>query len=360
MSYIIDGIRTPIAKVNGHFKYIIPEILAANCIKEIIQRNALSENQIHDIILANAFGTGGNIVRNASLRAFENNNIACTTIDAQCSGGLRAIEIASELVKNNDYALAGGLESCSLAPQKYYANFDPRHSDYAYTKAEFSPEGGESNDLFKAAENTAHKYEISKAAMQDWMYISQQRAKAAKNRYSKYIINVENQSQDQLLKPNLTLADWEKLATENLIDRTTASRAADAAAVLLLSNHPKNAIAQIVYSLTIGFEPDFSPEGPIIITDAFIEKYGIRLQDIDVFEIGDSFAVNALAFAKYYQIPLEKINLSGGTLVYGHPYGATGAICMINLISNLTLGQKGLVVVPGAGGQTTAILIQKC
>ncbi len=356
MSYIIDAIRTPIAKQNGYFKAMLPEILASICIKEILSRNRISENQIQDIFLANAFGTGGNMARNASLRAFPNNSIACTTIDAQCSGGLRAIEIANAMLKDTTYAIAGGLESCSLAPLKQYHKLDTRFTDSPYLQAEFSPEN---LSLFTAAENVAKQYAVSKLEMQEWMFASQQNAKKASENLKKYILNVDNKSTDQLLKPDLSLKDWQKLETVNIIDRTTAARATDAAAVILLSSNSQNAIAEITQTYTIGSDPNYAPAGPIKAVEAMMVHHKLDISSIDIFEIGDSFAVNALAFAKHFKISTSKINPSGGTLVYGHPYGATGAICLIHLFANLSTSQTGLAIVPGAGGQTTAIKIKK-
>ncbi len=357
MTYIIDAIRTPIAKPNGYFKAILPETLASICIKEILSRKQISENQIQDIFLANAFGTGGNMARNASLRAFPNNSIASTTIDAQCSGGLRAIEIAAALLTKNRYAIAGGLESCSLAPLKQYRKSDPRHTDLPFLEAEFSPENG---SLFSAAEMLATQYQISKVEMQEWMYVSQQNAKKEAANIQKYVLKVDGRTTDQLLKSELSLADWQTLATDKLMDRTTAARAADAAAMVLISSNSENAIAKITHTLSMGSNPNFAPAGPIYLMEAMIEKYNLKPSDIDIFEIGDSFAVNALAFSKYFKVSLDKINTAGGTLVYGHPYGATGAICLIHLIANLNTGQSGIAIVPGAGGQTTAIKIEKC
>jgi acetyl-CoA C-acetyltransferase len=358
VTYIIDAIRTPICKKNGAFKYIIPEEFAAKLFLEILEKNKILHNQISDIFMANAFGTGGNMVRNASLRAFPENTIACTTIDAQCSGGLRAIEIGSEFCNNDSYILAGGMESCSLAPDKFYHKLDSRFSEKAYNKAEFSPENS-GNSLFDAAKNVALKYEISKAEMQEWTFEMHQRALMSTKNLEKYIFNFSKNTADQSLKPNLSLNDWQKLQTENLIDRTTSARPADAAAVLLLSKNSENAIAKIICTVSIGSGPALAPEGVIDVAEKLIENAGIELSEITSFEISDSFAVNALAFAKKFKIEKNKINKSGGILAFGHAYGATGAINAIHLLASLSKGEKGLIAVPGAGGQATGMIIEK-
>jgi acetyl-CoA C-acetyltransferase len=358
VTYIIDAIRTPICKQNGAFKHIIPEELASKIFTEILQKNNVPHSQVSNIFMANAFGTGGNMARNASLRAFSDNSIACTTIDAQCSGGLRAIEIGNKFCMNDSYVLAGGMESCSLAPEKFYHKLDPRFSLSAYSQAEFSPENSE-NSLFDAAKNVALKYDISKAEMLEWTFDMHQRACSAINSAKKYILDFEEISIDQSLRPDLSLDEWQKLQTEKLIDRTTAARPADAAAVLLLSKNSKNAISKIICSVSIGSGPGFAPEGVIDVTEKLIEKAGIDLSEITAFEISDSFAVNALSFAKKIKIEKSKINKSGGILAYGHAYGATGAINVIHLLASLRKGEKGLLAVPGAGGQASGMIIEK-
>jgi acetyl-CoA C-acetyltransferase len=356
VTYIIDAIRTPIGKQNGIFKHLIPEELASKMLLEILKKNKISPSQICNIFMANAFGTGGNMSRNASLRAFPENNIACTTIDAQCSGGLRAIEIGSAFCIENDYVLAGGMESCSLAPLKYYDKLDPRFIEKPYSEAEFNPNEKNEKSLFVAAQNVAKKYNISKSEMIEWTFEMHKRADISKVFLQEFI---RENTLDQLLKPKLGLDDWYKLGTTDIIDRTTTARPADAAAVLILSANQKNAIAKILYLTSLGNKPDLAPEGIIDLTRKMIEKSRINFNQIACFEISDSFAVNALAFAKEFDVPKEKINKSGGILAFGHAYGATGAINVVHLLASLKPGEKGLVAVPGAGGQATGMIIEK-
>jgi acetyl-CoA C-acetyltransferase len=357
VTYIIDAIRTPICKQNGAFKHLIPEELASKVISQILEKNRIPSCQVSDIFMSNAFGTGGNMARNASLRAFPENNIASTTIDAQCSGGLRALEIASKFCIDDKFVLAGGMESCSLAPVKFYNKSDPRYSAEAYNEAEFSP--SESNSLFSAAQNLAEKYGILKADMLEWTFEMHQRAFSFRKTLERFVFAFDKIISDQLIKPTLTLEDWESLQTNDIIDRTTAARQADAAAVLLLSKKPENALAKILCSFTMGSDANIAPEGLILVAEKLIEKSGIGIVQIDCFEICDSFAVNALAFAKKFDISKEKINKSGGILAYGHAYGATGAINVIHLLATLKKGEKGLVAVPGAGGQASGMIIEK-
>jgi acetyl-CoA C-acetyltransferase len=355
MSYIKDAIRLPLGKVKGVLKHFPAEELAAILLKEICRRNNLEPAQIHDIILGNAFGTGGNMARNASFRAFPSNEISCTTIDSQCSSGLNAVALAHRISSQNKIIICGGMESVSLAPEKYYNKSDARYTDLPFTKAEFGPNNSD-NDFFKAAENALIKFKISKEETLAYMFNSHRKARASQEKLEKYIFKNNSFAKDQNLKVD---TDWAKLQTQNPIDYTNTARAADGAAVVLVQADPDGAIAKIFCCETLGMKPEEAPIGGIFAFEKLLKTSQISINEISAFEISDSFAVNALAFQKYFNIPSEKINGVGGIIAYGHAYGATGAVNLIHLLAVLERGEKGLVTVPAAGGQATAMLIEK-
>ncbi|MGL4632153.1 MAG: hypothetical protein ACRCVT_13195, partial [Leadbetterella sp.] len=242
--YIIDCIRTSIGKKNGTHKSTPPEILFGNTIEALLVRNFIQHRDIQEIIASNAFGTGGNMARIASLHAFPKNTISCLTIDNQCSGGLKSIDLGSSIVEKNKYVLAGGMESCSLAPTKYYHTKDPRYSDKPYRQAEFEPNS--SNNLFDGAQNLALKYGISKKESIEWMYLQHQRAKECSSLLESFKLDT---NADSCLRAPLALGDWEKYSTPHSIDRTNTAPEADAAACILISAHSTNAKAKILHSL---------------------------------------------------------------------------------------------------------------
>ncbi|MGL4630372.1 MAG: hypothetical protein ACRCVT_04125, partial [Leadbetterella sp.] len=123
--------------------------------------------------------------------------------------------------------------------------------------------------------------------------------------------------------------------------------------------HSTNAKAKILHSLHMGSDPSESQEGVILLMRQLLETTNIQIEEIDAFEVGDSFAVNALAFQREFGISKEKINQMGGILAYGHPFGATGTINFIHLLAALQPKQKGWITLPGAGGQVSGMLIEK-
>ena len=355
----------PIGKANGIYKNIIPENLAAFLLRKIVERNDLSYQEIDEVILANAFGTGGNMARYAALSAGLSENIPALTIDSQCSGGLRAVEIGNALLKSihANFVIVGGMESQSLSPKKAYQSHDERFDSSSpyYSTARFSPGQSGAFPLLDAAERVALKYGILKEDMVKWAIESHQKAFWAEEQglIISFIEKMDKSHRDQSIRPELDLF---RLATNKLIDRTVSAHYNDAAACILLGkeNDKLKPLARIIATASVGYNPDFAPEGVIYATKKLFENTDLKLSDVDLFEINESFALIPLIFAKVFGVEDSKINALGGNLAYGHPFGASGTINLIHLIAALQSKKLkyGLVVIPAAGGQATAVLIE--
>lgn len=141
--YIVDGCRTPIGKTNGILSKYLPEKLGAVVLNNLLKRNNIGSKDIDEVILGNAVGPGGNIARLTLLEAGWDQSIPGTTIDFQCGSGMKAIMMASYMIKASEanLVIAGGLESTSLEPLRKYSSKDPKFEgeDIYYTKAQFSP-----------------------------------------------------------------------------------------------------------------------------------------------------------------------------------------------------------------------------
>lgn len=372
MSFIIDAIRVPVGKVNGIYKNTLPETILAFLLKKIIERNNLNSQEISEIIIANAFGTGGNMARYASLEANLSIEIPAITIDSQCSGGLKSVEIAYNLLETSvpKLIIAGGLESKSLAPSKFFHPNDPRvkNQNLEFKVALFSPNQNSENALLEAAENVAIKYNISKNEMIDWTIQSHQKANNfIDNPVLKgFIYKISDNHIDQSIKKNITKEKLQILGTKNLIDFTNSAHYHDAAAIVLMGNYQKtdntnlNYQAKIISSATAGYQPEYAPESILSAIEKVLINSGLKINEIDLFEINESFAVTPLIFAKKFKINPEKINVLGGNLSYGHPFGASGTINLIHLIAGLKIHSKrlGMVAIPAAGGLSTAMIIE--
>ncbi len=372
MVYIIDALRLPIGKANGIYKNILPEKLVAFLLKALVLRNNLLPQQISELVLANAFGTGGNMARYASLLAGLPDFVSSFTLDSQCSGGLKAVEIGAALVnyQNNSLVISGGLESKSLEPIKFYHKNDERSepASLQFQVAKFSPNQKSLTPLIDAASYTSDFFDISKMEMMDWTVKSHHKAILAKDNgaLNSYLIRIEQNHYDQSIKQDLTLEKLYELGSLNKIDFTNSAHYNDGAALVLLANknyidaHSCPFLAKIIASSSVGFKPEKAPSAVIEAVKAILKQANLSCEDIDLFEINESFAVTPLAFAKEFNVEHDKINVLGGNLAYGHPFGASGTINLIHLIASLKFNKKkrGLVAIPAAGGLATAMLIE--
>ena len=365
--FIYDAVRIPTGKKGGYYKNILVEELTAHLINKLLLRNLGLKDKIEEILFGNSIGTMGNMSRYAALKSSLPNNILSSTVDIQCGGAYQALRLGKALIASGERTsvLTGGLESNSLMPSRFYNSKDPRYTEEKHiNQADFSPI--EQISLRKSAENLALKYEITKAEMAEWVLSSHSKANSfsQSQAYAHHVIGYEGYPNvDQTLREDLTIEKLNALSEDLLIDRTNTADFHDGAGILLLSvGQELNAkpLAKIVDVEISGIDPNSSPEGCISATEKLLSKRGISIAEIDLFEVNESFACKPLAFAKHFNVNLEKINILGGNLAMGHPYAASGVINMINLICGLKLKNKkfGLVSAGVAGGFGAAVLIE--
>lgn len=352
MVYLHQALRTPLGKPGGIYRDTLPEALMAQVLKEI---QARSGSYAEEILVANAFGTGGNMGRYAALLAGYPQDIPATTLDSQCSGGMKSLELGYALIRSGQRhsVLCGGLESQSLAPEKKYAARDPRGAGQTYTTAVFSPD--QQGSLSDAAERCAQG--ISKAAMWEWVQLSQERAHAATPLLAPYLCPLVPGETDPPFRPDRRP---EKFSSAVPIDRSVTAHFRDGAAGILLSSEKGGAIARVLACISIGNDPNRAPEGVISAAEAVLRKAGLQPADIGVFEVSESYALIPLLFQQHFTLSSEKINVLGGTLAYGHPYGASGAVQAVHLCAAMQIQgcRYGLGVIPGAGGVASAIVLE--
>lgn len=370
-TYLIKGLRLPVGKANGIYKYTIPEVFTGHLLKHFLEKYSFLQNELDEIILGCALGTGGNMARYASLEAGFSENIPAYTIDAQCASGLKAIILADNQIKAGaNCILAGGMESNSLAPKRFYQASDQRfiNIDTNFTQAHFAPNKFGDASLLNAAENVALKYNISKETMMEWAVESHQKAsQSIENEYFNtsilpYFVN----KKDQTIKPNLTFETLEKVQTNQLIDFTNAAHLHDGACVHLITSnyfcekHNLKPSFKLQTSSTVAGSPTLAPMGVIWAVENIFQKTGLKPDDIDLFEVNESFAVNALAFARHFQIKTAKLNIFGGNLAFGHPFGASGAINLLHLMQAMKVrnAKNGIVAIAAAGGLGMAVLVE--
>lgn len=371
--YILGGLRSPIAVANTKLKNIRPEVFGAEVLKALKQKFNL--NRVDEVICGNAVGTGGNISRLMTLLADFDEKTPALTVDRQCASGAAAISIAFAKISAGlaDLIIAGGVESSSLQPLRAYNRNDERffmtnvEIQGGYRVAQFSPNEFDALAMLKGAQRVAEAEKISKNELDNWVFISHQRALDAKNILKNFIVEINGVNSDNGIK-NITEKLLERaplpLGKNSVISAANACRINDGAAFVVLASEnfvrEKNLspAAQILDVATAAINPLESPRGAQAVADKILRKNNLTYEKLAAIEFNEAFAVIDVLFERAHPNLIYKFNQLGGALAYGHPYGASGAILLIHLLASLKSG-LGLMSIAGAGGTGDAILIRK-
>jgi 3-oxoadipyl-CoA thiolase len=361
-AYIIDGIRTPIGNYQGSLSAVRTDDLAALAIKEIVKRNPqIPKEAYSDVILgcANQAGEDNrNIARMALLLAGLPYTVPGETVNRLCSSGLSAIIHASGAIKagDGDVFIAGGVEHMTRGPYviaKPSSAFgtDAKMYDSSFGWRFINPKMHEmygTDGMGNTAENLAEKYKISREDQDKFAYWSQMKATKAQasGRLGKEIVSVEIPqrkadtiivSKDEFIKPTTTLEVLAKLRPafkkDGSVTAGNSSGLNDGAAATIIASedavkrYKLKPLARIVSSAVVGVEPRIMGIGPVEASNKALEKAGLTMNDMDIIELNEAFAAQALACTRALGLADNdyRINPNGGAIAIGHPLGVTGA-----------------------------------
>ncbi|MEK4877738.1 MULTISPECIES: thiolase family protein [Paenibacillus] len=375
---IVMAKRTPIGRMGGLLSTLEPEALLAPLIQHIVAETNLPKELIDDVIIGNVVGPGGNIARVAALEAGLPVSVPGVTVDRQCGSGLEAINIAARLIQSGagEIYLAGGVESTSRAPWKMAKPQTLMGVPQLYTRAHFTPSSYGDPDMGIAAENVARKYGISREEQDQYALKSHQKAVYAQqsDRFQQEIVplQVEGQwvSTDECPRANTSLDKLQKLPPifeeKGTVTAGNACPINDGAALLLMMSREKcqqlklKPILRVVDAQAAGVDPNYLGMGPVPAVQKVLKRQKLTVADLDIVEFNEAFASQVLASLNELQIPQEKVNLGGGALAIGHPYGASGAILMTRLCAEMQHApyQRGLATLGIGGGIGLATLVE--
>ena len=375
---IVSIARTPLAKAyRGAFNNIEGPSLAAHAIQAAVQRAGLEGGEIEDLTLGCALtqGTNGvNTARHAAQAAGLPDSVAAATIDRQCASGLSAISIAANQVINEsiDVVMAGGFESISLVQNQHW-------NGYRYTDPSVSPDYYMS--MVETAEVVAQRYGISRQAQDLYALQSQQRTAAAQQagRFGEEIIPVEavktvtdkitgetsemavTLSEDECNRPTTSIEGLSALkpvlGEDKFITAGNASQLSDGASACIImekSEAQRRGLSPLgIYRgmAVAGCVPDEMGIGPVFAIPRLLKRHGLAISDIGLWEINEAFASQLLYCRDNLNIPNERLNVNGGAISIGHPYGMSGARMVGHaLIEGRRRGVKYAVVSMCIGG----------
>lgn len=370
--------RTPIGKIGGILSSLEPEALLAPLIQHIVAATKLPIDIIDDVIIGNVTGPGGNVARVAALSAGLPVTVPGVTVDRQCGSGLEAINIAARLIQSGagEVYLAGGVESTSRAPWKMAKPQTLMGVPRLYTRAPFTPSSYGDPDMGIAAENVARRYEISRENQDRYALNSHQKAIHSQQtgRFLEEIVPLHVDgtwvSVDECPRADTSLEKLQKLSPIFLDQGTvTAGNACplnDGAALVLIMSKEKcqelqlMPILRVVDAQAVGVDPNYLGMGPVSAVQKVLRRQQLSVKDVDIVEFNEAFASQVLASLKELQISEEKVNLGGGALAIGHPYGASGTILMTRLCAEMLHKpyRRGLATLGIGGGIGIATIVE--
>ena len=377
-AYIVGAVRTPVGRRNGGLSGINPVDLAAHALTELMSRTGADPGAVDDVIMGCVSQIGPqslDIARQAWLSAGLPEHVPGVTIDRQCGSSQQAIHFAAQAVLSGtqDLVVAAGVESMSVVPMGSSVGLAAEKGmPLPFGQGWKDRYGDQEISQFRGAQLICEKWGISRAQLEEFALASHQRAVRAidEGRFEREIVPVNGVSVDEGPRRDTSLEKMAALAPLREgweITAATASQISDGAAALLVASDtavrrygltPRARIAALAVT---GGDPVFMLTAPIPATEQVLDKMGLKVGDIDVFEVNEAFAPVLIAWSRDTGASLEKANPNGGAIALGHPLGATGAVLMTKLLHELerTGGRFGLQTMCEGGGQANGTIIER-
>lgn len=348
---IIAALRTPIGRAGGALRMIELEDLAAPLLQSVTQQAGIAPADVDDVILGNATGGGGNIARLAALQAGFPVEVAGVTVDRQCGSGLEAIMQACNLVAAGagEVFVAGGVESTSRAPIRMRRPLRDDDAPEPYARARFSPDTIGDPEMGLAAENVAQQFNITRERADAFALQSHERAcrAQAEGRFDAELVAMiptdgPPVTRDECPRPDTSMDKLARLspvfATDGTVTAGNACPLNDGAAVVVVTSLAKARSLKAAHVLSYeagasaGVDPNVLGIGPVASTCKLTAKHpDLHPKHAQFIEFNEAFAAQVLASVDALGISEHRLNLDGGALALGHPFGASGAVLVTRL-----------------------------
>lgn len=385
--YIVSTARTPIGSFNGALSSVQATQLGATVIKAAIERAGIKPEQIQEVYMGNVVSAniGQAPAQQASIYAGIPTRVNCTTVNKVCASGMKAIMLGAQsiLLGDSDIVVAGGMESMSNIPyylEKARNGYRLGHDkiiDGIIRDGLWDPY--KDYHMGNAGELCSTTYKITREDQDNFAKESYSRAAKASEQgyFKKEIVPVEIAGKTTVIvgeDEEHKKANFDKMGSlkpaftkEGTITAANASKINDgAAAVVLMSEEKINELgikpmARIIAFADASQAPEWFTTTPIKAMQKALDKGGLKISDIDFFEVNEAFSCVAIINAKELNIPADKLNVWGGAVALGHPIGCSGARITVTLTSILhqNNGRYGMAGICNGGGGASAIIIEK-
>jgi acetyl-CoA C-acetyltransferase len=386
---ILSGVRTAVGAYGGSLKDTPPSDMAAACVREAVCRSGVDVKDVGHVVFGNVIHTDVHdhyLARVAGVKGGLPHETPALTLNRLCGSGLQAIVTAAQTIELGDaeVTVAGGAENMSRSPYSSQAmRFGARMNDSKMVDMMVGALSDPFDDCHMGvtAENVARKYTISRQDQDALAVESHRRAGAAIDHgyFKAQIVPIEIKVKrdkvpfisDEGVRRASTVEKLGKLPTvfdsEGSVTAGNASAINDAAAAVVLADgeyakkrglKPMGRLVGYTYS---GVDPKYMGIGPVPAVQKLLEKTGFGVNDIDVFEVNEAFAAQALAVCRVLELPTDRTNPNGSGISLGHPIGATGAILTVKALYELarTGGKRALVTMCIGGGQGIAAIFER-
>jgi acetyl-CoA C-acetyltransferase len=386
---IVAAGRTAVGKFGGSLAKVSAADLGAHVIKQLLAKSGVSPDAVSEVLMGQVLtaAAGQNPARQASIKAGLPDTIPAMTINMVCGSGLRATHLAAQAIKCGDakIVIAGGQESMSMAPHAMPGSRDGFRMGDAKLVDTMIVDG--LWDAFNqyhmgvTAENVARKYDISRQEQDEFALQSQLKAEAAQKagKFKDEIIPYEIVTKkgttvidtDEYPKHGSTIEALSSLRPafnkEGTVTAGNASGINDGAAAVIMMSASQaeqmglKPIARIKAYASAGLDPSIMGMGPVSATRLCLQKAGWGVNDIDLMEINEAFAAQAIAVNKEMGWDTSKINVNGGAIAIGHPIGASGARILVTLLYEMMRrdAKRGLASLCIGGGMGVALAVER-
>jgi acetyl-CoA C-acetyltransferase len=379
---VVAVARTPIGTAGHALAGLRVEQLAAPVLESVMTRAGLEPRDVDEVVLGNCMGPGGNVARVSALAAGLPHSVPALTVDRQCASGLAAVDLAAQLVRGGaGVVLAGGAESASTAPWRFWPP-ERGGEPVRYERAPFAPgtdrpgtdELGTDLDMGLANDLLADDVRVTRERQDSYAARSHQLAAAARDAgvFDREIVAIGDLGRDERPRAGLTTQRLSRFPpafrTEGTVTAGNSCGVSDgAAAVAVVSAKMSRRLGlpglRVLSTATAGVDPARPGRGLVPAVRLALERAGTSLDRIDVIELNEAFAGQVLACCDEFNLDPDRVCVEGGALALGHPWGASGAVLVVRLFSQLVArgaGGLGLAAIAAGGGQGVAMVVQSC